>query len=203
MPDLKHGDEVVGTDATGQQLVAVHGGTLTQTASLEFRQYFRLTKRSAFAFRFLGAYSNGNSPDISAIGGADTLRAFDFNSVIGNRISLFNAEFRFPLIDQILLFGGVGLGNIRGKFFVDVGSAQLTYGAASLPYKFWNGSSHDIVYQGVTYRPYQLINGLADYGFGLGLNLLGLDLHWDFAKQWDFRNTRSSLKTSFYIGTEF
>jgi hypothetical protein len=203
MPDLKSGDEVVGTDITGQPLVAVHGGTLTQTTSLEFRQYFRITKRSAFAFRLLGAYSNGNSPDISAIGGADTLRAFDYNSVIGNRIALFNAEFRFPLIDQIVLFGGFGLGNIRGKFFVDVGSAQLTYGSGSLPYKFWNSSNHDIVYQNVTYRPYQLINGLADYGFGVSLDLLGLDLHWDFAKQWDFRNTRSGLKTSFYIGTEF
>jgi hypothetical protein len=203
-PDLKGKDEVVGTDVNGNPIVAVHGGTLTQTASFEYRQYFRITKRSALAFRALGIYSSGNSPDISAIGGADTLRAYDYNAVIGNRVGLFNAEYRFPLIDQLVLFGGFGLSNIAGKFFVDVGGAQLTNGnPIPLPFKFWNGSSHEIVYHGVTYQPWELINGLSDYGFGFSLNLLGLPLHWDFSRQWDFRHTLSGLKTSFYIGTEF
>jgi hypothetical protein len=80
----------------------------------------------------------------------------------------------------------------------------LTYGNPKpLPYKFWNGSSSELVYRGVTYQPWELINGLSDYGFGFSLNLLGLPLHWDFSRQWDFRRTLSGVKTSFYIGAEF
>jgi hypothetical protein len=194
-PDLKGTDEVVGTDGNGDPIVAVHGGTLTQTASFEFRQYFRLTKRSVLAFRLLGIYSSGNSPDISAIGGADTLRAYDYNAVIGNRIGLFNGEYRFPLIDQIRMFGGFGLSNIRGKFFIDVGAAQLTYGKPSLPFKFWNGSSDEIVYRGVTYsRGAHPVSRTSVSGFSL--DLLGC-LSTGISRSSGTSDTLSGFKTSF------
>src|SRR5262249_46514681 len=138
-----------------------------------------------------------------------TLRAYDFRSEIGNEVAFANIEYRFPLIDEIVLFGGFGLSNIRGKFFIDVGAAHLSYGS-SVPFRFWNGSGNSIVYNDAingggpqTYKPYQLIDGKADYGYGISLNLLGVDLHWDFSKKWDFRRTTSGLRTSFYIGTEF
>jgi hypothetical protein len=35
------------------------------------------------------------------------------------------------------------------------------------------------------------------------VSLLGLDLHWDFARLWDFKKTLSGFKTSFYIGAQF
>jgi len=207
-PDLKSGTESV--PATGGVVVlSKHGGTLTQSVSVDLRQYFRITKRSAIALRAFGVRSTGNVPDISYFGGIDTLRAFDFRSEIGNEVAFANIEYRFPLIDQILLFGGVGLGNIRGKFFVDVGAAHLSYGSPAPKFRFWNASGHDLVYDDgtgagpKTYSSYELINGRADYGYGLTMNLLGLDLHWDFAKQWDFHKTLSGFRTSFYIGTEF
>ena len=201
-PDLKSGTESVDTSG-GFPVLTEHGGTLTQSLFADYRQYFRITKRSVVAMRGYWIRSSGNLPDISYFGGVDTVRAYDFRSEIGNEVAYANIEYRFPLIDQIILFGGVGLANIRGKFFVDVGAAQLDYGSPKLPYKFWNGSSHEIVYNGVTYEPYELIDGKADYGWGFSLNFLGVELHWDFAKQWDFRHTLSGLKTSFYIGTEF
>jgi len=201
-PDLASGTEAVNTGA-GIPVLTQHGGTLTQSLSADLRQYFRITKRSVLAMRGYWIRSTGNLPDISYFGGVDTVRAYDFRSEIGNEVAFGNIEYRFPLVDQIVLFGGLGLSNIRGKFFVDVGAAQLDYGSPPLPFKFWNGQGHSIEYQGVTYQPYQLINGKADYGWGFSLNLLGLDLHWDFAKRWDFRKTLSGLKTSFYIGTEF
>ena len=59
--------------------------------------------------------------------------------------------------------------------------------------------------------------GLADWGFGLELNFLGLPLHFDFAKQWNFKGNlgpaqcfATGLKDScgnftlvFYIGPSF
>lgn len=207
-PDLKSGNETVNTDA-GVPVLSQHGGTLTQSVAIDARQYLRITKRSTIALRAYGVKSTGNLPDISYFGGVDTLRAYDFRSQIGNEVAFANIEYRFPLIDEIVLFGGVGLGNIRGKFFVDVGAAHLSYGS-SAPFRFWNGTGHAAVFTDQingtgpqTYQPYQLIDGRADYGYGVSLNFLGVDLHWDFSRQWDFRKTLSGLRTSFYIGTEF
>jgi WD40 repeat protein len=208
-PDLKSGTDTVGIDLQGNPITIKRGGTLTQSVSLDFRQYLRITKRSTLAFRAFGVRSTGTIPDISYFGGIDTVRAYDFRSEIGTEVAFGNLEYRFPLIDRIVLFGGLPLSNIRGKLFVDVGAARLAYGK-TVPWRFWNGSGHTITYSDpingtvdATYKPYQLINGKADYGWGFTLNLLGLDLHWDFAKQWDFRRTLSGFKTSFYIGTEF
>jgi WD40-like Beta Propeller Repeat len=201
-PDLKRGDEVVGTDANGNPLVSKHGGTLSQSITVDLRQYLRISKRSTLAIRLFGARSTGNFPDIFSFGGVDTLRAYDFRSQIGNELAFGNVEFRFPLIDQIALFGGgLILNNIRGRVFVDVGASNFSFSHQT--FRFWNGSGHDEVVNGITYRSHQLINGLADYGYGFSIGLLGVDLHWDFARQWDFRNSLSSFRTSFYIGTIF
>jgi hypothetical protein len=58
-------------------------------------------------------------------------------------------------------------------------------------FKFWDSDEH------------QLIDGRASYGMGFQLVLLGLELHWDFARQTDFKSTLSGFKTAFYIGTSF
>ncbi len=208
-PDLKHGDENVGTDASGNPIVSKHGGTLAQSLSIDIRQYVRVFKRSTLAFRLYGARSTGNFPDIFSFGGYDTLRAYDFRSEIGNELAFGNVEYRFPLIDQISLFGGFVLSNIRGRLFVDVGASNFSYSGQT--FRFWNGSNHDreitAVINGVpttgNYRPYELVNGLADYGYGISINLLGVELHWDFAKKWDLRTSLSSFRTAFYIGTIF
>ena len=46
-------------------------------------------------------------------------------------------------------------------------------------------------------------DGRAAYGFGFQISFLGLQLHWDFSKLWDFQQSSSGLKTSFYIGAQF
>jgi WD40 repeat protein len=208
MPDFKSGTEVIGQDFEGP-IVVKRGGTLTQSLAIDFRQYLRISKRSALAFRAFGIRSTGTLPNISYFGGVDTVRGYDFRSEIGTEVAFGNIEYRFPLIDQIILFGGFGLSNIRGKFFVDVGAAHLDFGHPAT-WRFWNGSSNEIVYSDPingggpkTYDSHELINGKADYGWGFSLNLLGVELHWDFAKQWTFRRTLTGLRTSFYIGTEF
>jgi hypothetical protein len=199
-PDLKSKDEVVGTAPDGTPIVSKHGGTLSQNISVDLRHYFKVTRRSLVAVRLFGARSTGNFPDVYSFGGFDTLRAYNFRSQIGNELAFGNFEYRFPLLDLIQT-PIVALNNVRGRVFVDVGAANFSF--SGQPFRFWNGSGHSIDYNGTTYRAHQLIDGRADYGLGFSLGLLGVDLHWDFARQWDFRQSLTSFRTSFYIGTTF
>ena len=76
------------------------------------------------AMRGFAAYSRGAAPTVFYFGGLDTLRGYDYRSIIGNNVFYVNTEFRFPLIDllatPVLQFGG-----IRGRVFLDVGGAWL------------------------------------------------------------------------------
>ena len=45
--------------------------------------------------------------------------------------------------------------------------------------------------------------GFSDWGFGLQTNFLGLPMHFDFAKQWNFKNQLTDFKLFFYLGPEF
>lgn len=178
-PDLKKNDMPIGGGTPGP--------TLTAGLSLDYRQYFKITKRMLIAVRLFGAASNGNFPDVYAFGGLDTLRGLDYRAQIGNSVAYANFELRFPLIDYLILPIG-GLRDIRGRAFIDVGGAALR----DQKFVFWT-----------TKNGVQLIDGRASYGFGVEVNFLGLPLHWDFARLWNFKHTFSSFKTTFYIGPTF
>jgi hypothetical protein len=49
----------------------------------------------------------------------------------------------------------------------------------------------------------RLTDGVAAYGFGLTINVLGLPMHWDFVKRWDFKETIGPMETEFWIGLRF
>ena len=161
-------------------------GTLTSDIELDFRQYIKITERSLIAIRLYGAHSTGNFPNIYYFGGLDTLRGLDFREQIGNSVGYANFEYRFPLVD-ILQLPFAQFRNIRGQVFLDVGGAALE----NQNFTFWDSNEH------------QLIDGVSSYGAGFQVSFLGLDLHWDFARLWDFKRTLSGFKTSFYIGTQF
>jgi WD40-like Beta Propeller Repeat len=184
------------------------GGTLFSDIQLDARHYFRITERSLIAARVTFARSIGSEPNIYYFGGLDTLRGYDYASIFGTEIAYGNFEYRFPLFDAIRLPFAT-LSNIRGRVFVDVGTSYLDIpGYQTAPYRFWGGKDGATALDPVTgqlraYRPYELINGLASYGWGFSITVLGLELHWDFARQWDFRKSLSSPQTSFYIGYQF
>jgi len=149
---------------------------------------------------------------VLAFGGLDTLRAFPYYGLIGNSAAFFNLELRIPLIDFVAT-PILGMRDIRAKGFVDIGGAALK----GQPWQFWsdytlcggrgfgvpgcNGSS----------------GGVADYGFGLSVDFLGLPLHFDFARMWNFKGSLNSgqcfalgldgncgnFKFIFYIGPDF
>ena len=179
-PDLKKGQI---DPATG---LPANSPTLTFDASVDLRHYFKITARSLLAVRLYGAHSFGNFPSVYYFGGLDTLRGLDFREVIGNTVAFANFEYRFPLID-LLAFPVGGFRNIRAHVFFDIGGGALK----DQNFKFWDSSER------------QLIDGKASYGLGFQLELLGLELHWDFARLTDLKHTLSGFKTAFYIGATF
>jgi hypothetical protein len=163
-------------------------GTLTSTASIDFRQYVPLTQRINLAFRLFGGASYGNFPDIFSFGGLDTVRGYDYREFVGDRAFYTNLELRFPLIEALFLpflqFQG-----IRGRIFLDVGGSWFDY--AGQDFDFWDSEEK------------RLIDARSAYGWGLTVRFGGIDLHWDFAKRWDFQEVEQGMETTFWIGNRF
>ncbi|MEQ8223100.1 MAG: BamA/TamA family outer membrane protein, partial [Candidatus Eremiobacterota bacterium] len=68
------------------------------------------------AFRVLGGTSTGDLPlsDQFYLGGNDTLRAYEQGEFLGDRVFLFQAEYRFPILKSRVL---------QGALFFDAGNA--------------------------------------------------------------------------------
>jgi outer membrane protein assembly factor BamA len=160
------------------------GGTLSNDYSIDARQYLQLTSRSLLAARLFVGYSRGNRPNFYYFGGLNTLRGVDFRSIIGNQAAFANFEFRFPLID-VLATPILAFTQIRGNLFFDIGGAKFS----GQPYTFWENG--------------RLKEGKASVGYGLSFNFLGLELHWDFAKRTDLKQSFGKYKTEFWIGETF
>jgi hypothetical protein len=158
--------------------------TLSLDAFLDARIYLPLSRRVLIAVRGFGGLSRGAAPTVFYFGGLDTLRGFDYRSIIGNNVFYVNTEFRFPLVDvlatPILQFGG-----IRGRIFLDIGGAWL------------NDQSFQFMQGGM------LKDGHSSFGAGFSVYFLGLPWNVDWAKQWDFQSSLSNWQTTFYVGTTF
>jgi Tol biopolymer transport system component len=167
MPSFKQGESTLSWDTFG-----------------EGRLYLPLSRRVLFGFRAFAGISRGSAPTIFSFGGLDTMRGYDYATVIGNNAFYVNSEFRFPLIDvlatPILAFQGV-----RGRIFLDIGGAWL------------NGQPFQLVQNGV------LKNGLASFGGGFSVYFFGLPWNVDVAKKWNLKQTLSGWQTTFYVGNTF
>jgi Tol biopolymer transport system component len=165
-------------------------GTLSADYTLDWREYYQLSSRTLLAARFFGAYSNGNFPNFYYFGGLNTLRGYDFRSIVGNRAAFANFEFRFPLID-ILATPILAFQQVRGELFFDIGAANF------------NGISLDTGERFKFLQDGRLLDGRSSVGWGLSFNFLGLELHWDFAKRYNLKETEGRSRTSFWIGQTF
>jgi WD40-like Beta Propeller Repeat len=175
-----------------------NGGTLSREASLDVRQYLPISRRNELAIRLVAAASTGNQPQLTYFGGLDTLRGFDYQSLVGNRTGYLNLEWRFPLIDYLIL-PWLHLRGLRGRVFLDVGAAYFDIGGQKFTF-----TDQGIV-PGFTFMDHgRLVNGVSSYGLGFTVNIFGLPMHWDFAKRWDFKRTLSKgTTTSFWIGYRY
>jgi hypothetical protein len=166
--------------------------TLSQDFTWDAREYLPISKRMLFAFRFAGLNAKGNVPTVCDFGGMDTLRGFQYGTIFGNTCGYANFEFRFPLID-LLALPWIAFGDIRAHIFLDVGGAKVKGGH----FQLWNSDTN------------QLQDALASYGAGLDVTLLGLPVHFDFARLINtdlsekLQLDTSTYKFSWYIGFTF
>jgi Tol biopolymer transport system component len=160
------------------------GGTLSGDLQLDWRGYYQVTSRTLLAARVFGAYSEGNTPNFYYFGGLNTLRGYPFRSIIGNQAAFANFEFRFPLVDY-LITPVLNIRQVRGEIFFDIGAARF------------DGQPFQFIENG------RLKDGVASVGYGFSFNFLGMELHWDFAKKFDLKDTDGTYKTSFWIGETF
>ncbi len=159
------------------------------TAFVDYRWYKRLFYRNSFAFRVLGAMSEGDDPRTFFLGGPLTLRGYDYVEFEGTRIVMGSLEYRYPLIDALIFGwpGRWGFTNVGGTLFYDVGAA-------------WFNDDVHFIRHSVDYLQFNDLK--ADYGFGMYFNLGFLLLNFQFAWQTDMRTTGDS-QFHFFIGPTF
>lgn len=160
------------------------GGALSTDFETDFRQYYQVTSRSLLAARVFAGYSEGNRPNFYYFGGLNTLRGYDFRSIVGNRAFYGNFEYRFPLID-VIASPYLNIREVRGTLFFDIGGA------------WFDGQDFELWSDG------RLGDALASVGWGISFRFMGLELHWDFAKKTDLDEISDVTETSFWIGQTF
>jgi hypothetical protein len=188
----------VGGGGDNETVINSSSSAITSSAALDFRQYVQLTRRSGFAFRTFAGASWGQIPNVFYFGGLDDVRGFSFREFVGDRAFYTNVELRFPLVD-VLAFPFAALQGIRGRIFLDVGGAWFDYDGET--FKFWDSDGNRLAPD----DPLQRRRGpKSAYGWGFTANLFGLDLNWDFARRWDFKETEGGgFETTFWIGSRF
>ncbi len=94
-----------------------------QTVTLDTRHYRGLSRGYTLATRLLGGVSDGTDPQSFQVGGYSTLRGYDDFELLGSRVAMASAEFRFPFIQELGILGPIPIGalQLRGASFVDVG----------------------------------------------------------------------------------
>ncbi|HNX49076.1 MAG TPA: BamA/TamA family outer membrane protein [Thermoanaerobaculaceae bacterium] len=180
-----------------------NGGSLSRDYILDARQYLPISRRNELALRLYAAWADGNQPNLYYFGGIDTLRGYDYRTLVGNRAAYLNAEWRFPLIDHLVL-PWLHLTSVRGRFFIDVGGTSFDLPAYTV--KFGGEKIRVPGYkQGFQFmKDGRLKDAVSSYGFGLSLDLFGLPAHWDFAKRWDFKDSiDKGYRTEFWIGMRY
>jgi len=182
------------------------GGSLYRDFILEWRKYVAISRRQELGLRFYGVLSNGNQPNVYAIGGYDTIRGYRTRGIPGNRNAFVNFEYRFPLIDRLDL-SFMRLGEVRGRLFVDIGAAWSVYEGQEFNFFGEPGFQfygEKILEDGtVVCEDDRLCDGLASYGFGITAWIFGMPMHWDFVRKWDLKNSIGGTETQFWIGMRF
>jgi hypothetical protein len=161
------------------------GGVLSADFTADWREYFQISSRTLVATRLFVNWSEGNAPNFAYFGGLNTLRGYDFRTLIGQHAAFANVEFRFPLID-VLATPVLVLQGVRGAVFFDIGAARFE----DRPFQFTDDEG-------------RLDDAKASVGLGLSFNFLGLQLNWDFARRYDFKEFEKGYRTSFWVGQTF
>ena len=193
------------------------------TFRADIRKYIKFGKEYNLVYRLAGGISEGSDPQQFFLGGLDNwlnrrfsggriridrpediyfssfetpLRGTNYYEQSGNRFVLMNLEFRFPMIRYLILGWPLPLGlqNVRGALFTDIGAA-------------WEGKLGKYERFHAFNKSSGFLPGLDDllmgYGFGSRANLGFLLLRLDVAWKTDLENSSSRPRYYFSLGTEF
>lgn len=158
-----------------------HSNVSYYTIMADYRNYWRLSTRSALASRAHLWYNDGKEARRYFMGGSWDLRGWPRWEIRGQKMWLMSHELRFPFIDQLGIrfpFGGLSFNSIRGALFADLGGAWDT------KYTETKGS----------------------IGAGVRLNLGGvLVLRYDIGKRIEnnLANLQEGLFYQFFFGWDF
>ncbi|MBN1550056.1 BamA/TamA family outer membrane protein, partial [bacterium] len=141
----------------------------------DYRAYVPIGKRSLFAFREWGILSSGDPPELYGVGGYNTIRGYDYNTIVGNYVALTNLELRFPLVDRIQFPGGVGFYGFRGKLFADAGAVWSK--GESFRDTFDDPDTSEV--EGDLY---------GSVGMGINFWFIGVEWHFEWARKTDFKS---------------
>ncbi len=114
------------------------------SAIADYRTYLRLSYSTALALRLGLFYNEGKEARRYFMGGSWDLRGWPRWSIRGEKMWISSLEFRFPLVDQLLIkfpIFDIGFFGIRGAAFFDMGSAwdkdyETTYGSVGAGIRF-------------------------------------------------------------------
>ncbi len=186
------------------------------SAEFDYRSYENLRGGFSTGFRLAGGISEGSTPKQYFLGGtsgwigsrdydasvyevenlyfADVitpLRGEEFYGLSGDRFALMNFEFRFPLIQYLVVKFPlpIVLANIQGTLFTDIGAA-------------WSGNNFRLT---TTENGNRRLRDLKS-GFGVGVrtNLFGLALlRYDLAWSTDMYSISKEPTSYFSLGADF
>ncbi len=182
----------------------------------DYRKYWHLGKQFSFAFRAAGGGSTGNTPKQYFLGGTTNwignrtldaevydvenlyfsdvvtpLRGVEYYDLSGNRFGLVNMEFRFPMIQYLVMRFPlpIVIANVSGAIFTDIGAAWFGD-------QFKGGTT-----EGGRNRLQDIKSG---FGFGMRANLFNfMLLRYDVAWQTDFYDVSEKAKHYFSFGADF
>jgi outer membrane protein assembly factor BamA len=106
-----------------------HSNVSYYTIIADYRNYLRLTTRSAFASRVNLWYNEGKEARRFFMGGSWDLRGWPRWTIRGQKLWLTSQELRFPFVDQLGIrfpFAGLTFSSIRGAIYADAGGAWDT-----------------------------------------------------------------------------
>ena len=164
---------------------------------VDYRRYFNVLQRYAFAFRAYGLASQGRDQELYPFGGPYDFRGMDFWSVWGSKVGLLNAEFRFPLIEYLALGWPLPIAfqQIRGALYLDVGSVWDQHTSSTQASQYSGYPNVGNLVNGKLVRGNGLGPGTieevaggrvaAAYGFGVSSRVGFLVLKFDIAHQID------------------
>lgn len=147
----------------------------------DYRQYFRLAQRTAYAVRLWLLYNDGTEARRFIMGGSWDLRGYPRWSLRGKKLWLTSHELRIPFLDELNLrfpFGGASFGGFRGAVFFDAGSV-------------WDDTYEET---------------LGSTGIGIRFNIAGgLVLRYDIGKriEQNFQHFQDDLFYQFFFGWDF